>query len=67
MGHPPKRVLYQKLVGRYFKRTGEIRLEESAALRNQLYTCWERFGVDHVKCHHLVPGFDKAWAMQMSA
>ena len=65
MGQPPKRVIYQKLIRRYFKRTGEIKSEEAAGLRNELYQCWEKFGIDHVKCLHLVPGFDRGWAVEV--
>ena len=66
MGNPPKRVVYQKLIGRYFKRTGEIKSEQAAALRSEMYQCWERFGIDHPKCEHLVAKFDKGWAIEMS-
>ena len=66
MGNPPKRVVYQKLIGRYFKRTGDIKSEKALQLRSELYQCWERFGVDHIKCQHLVTGFDKGWAIEMT-
>lgn len=66
MGRPPQRNIYQKLIGRYFKRTGEIKSEEAAVLRNELYQCWEKFGIDHVKCEHLIPRFDRGWAIEIS-
>ena len=66
MGNPPKRVVYQKLIRRYFKRTGDIKTDMAAQTRNELYACWDRFGIDHPKCAHLVAGFDKGWAVEMS-
>ena len=66
MGNPPKRVVYQKLIRRYFKRTGDIKSDQAAQLRNDMYQCWERFGIDHPKCEHLISGFDKGWAIEMS-
>ena len=65
MGNPPKRVVYQKLIRRVFKRTGEIKTNEAAMYREALYTCWERHGVDHPKCDHLMANFDRGWALEM--
>ena len=66
MGNPPKRVVYQKLIRRYFKRSGEIKSEQAATYRTELYKCWERYGIDHPKCEHLVANFDRGWAIEMS-
>lgn len=66
MGNPPKRVVYQKLIRRYFKKSGEIKSPEAAQYRNDLYQCWERYGIDHPKCNHLIPKFDKGWAIEMN-
>jgi len=54
------------LIRRYFKRTGQIRNAEAAQYRSDLYKCWERFGIDHEKCEHLIPNFDRGWAITMS-
>jgi hypothetical protein len=66
MGNPPKRVVYQKLIRRYFKKSGEIKSPEAAQYRSDLYQCWERYGIDHPKCNHLIPKFDKGWAIEMN-
>ena len=66
MGNPPKRVVYQKLLKRYFKRQGDVKSPEAAQYRSDLYNCWEKFGIDHLKCQHLVKNFDKGWAMEMA-
>jgi len=50
MGNPPKRVVYQKLLRRIFKRSGDVKSPEAQQYRNELYMCWERFGIDHLKC-----------------
>ena len=69
MGIPPKRELMTKLIRRYFKRKGSLasQSEEAAVLKNSLYNCWDRFGVDHPKCLHLIPNLDRGWAMDMIA
>ena len=66
MGNPPKRVVYQKLIRRYFKKTGEIKSEQAAGMRAEMYQCWEKFGISHPKCDHLIPKFDRGWAIEMS-
>ena len=34
-------------------------------MKTDLIKCWETFGIDHPKCAHLIPNFDKAWAMDL--
>jgi hypothetical protein len=41
MGNPPKRVVYQKLIRRYFKKRANIFSEEAQKLKNELIKCWE--------------------------
>ena len=41
MGNPPKRVVMQKLIRRYFKKRGDIRSEEAMKLKSELSKCWE--------------------------
>ncbi len=67
MGTPPRRLLMGKLVRRYFKRAGgQAQIsEESALLKNELYKCWDKFGVDHPKCLPFVPKLDRGWALDM--
>jgi hypothetical protein len=65
MGNPPKRVVYQKLIRRYFKKRANIFSEEAQKLKNELIKCWEQYGVDHPKCVHLVPKMDKGWAIDL--
>ena len=67
MGNPPKRVVMQKLIRRYFKKRGDIRSEEAMKLKSELSKCWEQFGVDHPKCMHLVPKLDRGWALDLIA
>ena len=35
------------------------------ALKIDLMKCWEQYGVDHPKCEHYIPAYDKAWAMEL--
>lgn len=65
MGNPPKRIVYRKLITRYFKKRGNIFSEEAMALKGELMKCWEQYGVDHPKCVHLVPKLDRGWAIDM--
>ena len=68
MGNPPKRVVLNKLIRRYFKRqSASVGTEEAAMLKNELVTCWETHGVDHPKCQHLIPKLDRGWALDISA
>ncbi len=66
MGNPPKPIVIRKLIRRYFKKKGDIHSEEAAIMKNELIQCWETFGVDHPKCSHLVPKYDRAWALDLS-
>jgi hypothetical protein len=65
MGNPPKRIVYRKLIRRFFKKSGNIHSEEAAKLKGELVSCWEKFGVDHPKCVHLIPKLDKGWAIDL--
>jgi hypothetical protein len=65
MGNPPKRIVYRKLVRRYFKKRANIFSEEAMKYKSDLIKCWETFGVDHPKCVHLIPNFDKGWALDL--
>ena len=65
MGNPPKRVVYQKLIRRYFKKRANVQSAEAMALKIDLMKCWEQYGVDHPKCEHYIPAYDKAWAMEL--
>jgi len=69
LGIPPKRNVMGKLIRRYFKRKGAVNSssQEATVLKNELYTCWDKFGVDHPKCLHLIPNLDRGWAMDMIA
>jgi hypothetical protein len=67
MGNPPKRIIFTKLIRRYFKKRGDIHSEEASKMKNELINCWEKFGVDHPKCVHLIPKFDKGWAIDLIA
>ena len=67
MGNPPKRIVFTKLIRRYFKKRGDIHSEEGAKMKSELINCWERFGPDHPKCVHLIPAFDKGWALDLNA
>ena len=68
MGKPPKRVLLNKLIRRYFKRQSQsVGTEEAAILKNEFVNCWDIHGVDHPKCAHLVPKLDRGWALDLSA
>lgn len=65
MGQPPKRIVYRKLLRRYFKKRANIHSEEAMKMKVDLVKCWETFGIDHPKCAHLIPNYDKAWAMDL--
>lgn len=65
MGNPPKRIIYSKLIRRYFKKRANIFSEEAMKLKNDLTKCWETFGIDHPKCVHLIPHLDKGWAIDL--
>ena len=67
MGNPPKRVVMSKLMRRYFKKqgSGTVASEEAQMLKNELIQCWEANGVDSEKCTHLMPKFDRGWALDM--
>ena len=69
MGIPPKRNVMGKLIRRFFKRHSRIAAssQEATVLKNELYNCWDKFGVDHPKCLHLIPGLDRAWAIDLIA
>ena len=68
MGNPPKRVLLNKLIRRYFKKqSASVGTEEAAMLKNELINCWESYGVDHPKCSHLIPKLDRGWALDLVA
>jgi hypothetical protein len=67
MGNPPKRIVFTKLIRRYFRKMGNVHSEEAHKMKGELIKCWETFGVDHPKCTHLVPKFDKGWAIDMIA
>ena len=45
---------------------GNITSPEAAKYRNDLYQCWEKYGVDHEKCSHLVTNFDKGFALELN-
>ena len=67
MGNPPKRLVYSKLIRRFFKKQAyNIQSEEAIAMKQELINCWEQNGVDHPKCLHLIPKYDKAWAMDLN-
>ena len=66
MGNPPKRIVFRKLVRRYFKKRANIFSEEAMAMKSELTKCWELFGVDHPKCFHLIPKLDKGWALDLN-
>lgn len=66
MGNPPKKLVYRKLLRRYFKKRGSIFSEEAMQYKNDLIKCWEQYGPDHPKCEHLIPNYDKAWALDMA-
>ena len=68
MGNPPRRLVLSKLMKRYFKKqtTTNVNSAEASSLKNELVQCWETHGVDHPKCQHLIPRFDKGWAIDMS-
>jgi hypothetical protein len=65
MGIPPKRMVMSKLIRRYFKRKGGVSSQEASVLKNELINCWEQNGIDHPKCLHLVPKYDRGWAIDM--
>ena len=66
MGTPPKRNVYQKLIRRYFKnKSYGVVSEEATVHKNNLIKCWEAHGVDHPKCQHLIPLYDRAWALDL--
>ena len=68
MGVPPKRVLMNKLIRRYFKRqSASVGTEEAALMKNEIVKCWETYGVDHPKCSHLVVKLDRGWALDLDA
>ena len=42
MGNPPKRLVLNKLIRRYFKGQGRaVQSEEAMALKSELLDCWE--------------------------
>jgi hypothetical protein len=66
MGNPPKRIVMNKLIRRYFK--GDIKnvgTQEAAVLKQELLTCWDQHGVNSPKCTHLINAYDKGWAMDV--
>ena len=68
MGRPPKRVVLNKLVRRYFKnQVNQVYNAEGRILKDELISCWEKHGVDHPKCVHLVPKYDHGMALDMAA
>lgn len=67
MGIAPKRIVLNKLIRRYFKRKGTIQSQEASVLKDELIKCWTTNGVDHPKCLHLIPKFDRGWAIDMLA
>ena len=66
MGNPPKRIVYSKLIRRYFKKQSNIFSEEAMKMKQELSKCWEQYGVDHPKCLHLIPKLDKGWAIDFN-
>ena len=40
---------------------------EGRILKDELISCWEKHGVDHPKCVHLVPKYDHGMALDMAA
>ena len=68
MGNPPKRVVLNKLVRRYFKKqAGQVQNTEAYMLKAELINCWEQHGVDHPKCVHLIPKYDQGWLLDKVA
>lgn len=67
MGIAPKRIVLNKLIRRYFKRKATVQSQEASALKDELIKCWATNGVDHPKCLHLIPKFDRGWAIDMLA
>ena len=66
MGKPPKRVVMNKLIRRYFKQKGGIEAsQEATSLKSEIVKCWEQYGVDHPKCFHLIPKLDRGWALEL--
>jgi len=41
MGNPPKRIVYSKLIRRYFKKRSTIFSEEAMKLKLEVSKCWE--------------------------
>ena len=68
MGNPPRRLVLNKLIRRYFKReTGMVQSEEAMGYKMELVNCWEQHGVDHPKCAHLIAKYDKGWELDVIA
>ena len=44
-----------------------VHSEEAIALKSELIECWEKNGVDHPKCVHLIPKFDRGWELDVIA
>lgn len=34
-------------------------------MKGEMIKCWETHGVDHPKCEHLIPKYDKGWALDL--
>ena len=67
MGNPPKRIVLNKLIRRYFKGQGKkVQSEQAIAMKKELVDCWEQNGVDHPKCQHLIEKYDYGWALDLS-
>ena len=67
MGIPPKRNVTGKLIRRFFKKRSQVASDssEALALKKTMVECWDKFGVDHPKCKHLIPNFDRGWAISL--
>ena len=67
MGNPPKRIVLNKLIRRYFKGQGRlVQSDHAVALKRELIDCWEQNGVDHPKCDHLKAKYDLGWAIDLN-
>ena len=65
MGHPPRKLVMEKLIKRYFKKAAQVSNPEAVRYKMQLANCWEKFGVNNQKCAHLIDAYDHGWGLEI--
>ena len=61
MAPPPKYVITRNLIKRFFDKYLPREPLQSAAESNKLFECWEKFGIDNLKCKEFEKLYDKIY------